>query len=210
MTISYPLNFFEDTHIFTDNFELKWVQQQSMDRAGRVFTKDLGDPIWIGAFNTGTMSHDDCVEFQARLNSLRGSLETFSAYDTRRPYPRTLPQGGFDDSLCTLFAINGSRNEIRVDNIPTGLVPKIGDKLAFTYDTTRRSLHEVVEQPGINGSNVTTSFEVRPNIPVGVTTGTSVTFSKPDCEMNLRPGSLQYADAGSGMGIISFQGVQSI
>lgn len=210
MSLSFPrIDIFPGRFIITDKFDLMSRSQISRSADGSAFAKDFGEPIWMGAFNIGQSTLDDCVTFEAMLQSLDGSIQRFEAYDTRRENPLQHSNGRFADT-GQIKGVNANKRAVSLKTLQPGLVLSVGDRLAMQYGASNTwSLHSIMERVVVNGSGETSEFEVRPRIPASVAADDAVRLKRPPAHFVLDPSSpVQFSDGGGGIGAISFSAVQ--
>lgn len=172
------------------NAPLRLVPQQELSTiaSGVSIGKDLGPALWFGDFTTVALGNDDALAFEALLNSLDGVVQTFEAYDVRRPYPRAHADGAFTDS-ATLASVNANNKALALAGLASGFALSVGDYLSFDYGSSR-ALHQVMEPATVGAGGVTPQFEVRPHIRPGFTAGAAVRLKKPAGLFTLLPGSV--------------------
>jgi hypothetical protein len=211
MTISFPrTDIMSFCGYAPDAVPLRLTSRQESSRTagGVTVAKDLGPALWFGSYVTTELDLDDMVSFEATLNSLDGSIQTFEAGDMRRPYPKAHASGSFNDT-GVLNAVDSNNKAIKISGLDAGFVLSVGDYLSFTYGTNR-ALHQVMESATANGSGLTPYFEVRPHLRVGWTLSPaiSVTLKKPMGVFMLVPGSVNPQMRSGLSGSVAFQAVQ--
>lgn len=201
MALTYPLDLLAGFPGWTTEFEPAFRQEQSRQANGVTRVKDLGSPIWRGAWQSRILKPNELDYWRARLESLEGGLKTFRGYSLSRcrpiahPGASALPQG-------SLHTIGAHRNSIRVNGIPN-VTLSIGDIIQIGD----RDIHRV-QEPAAGA--LTALFEVRPHLWPGVATGASVRLVTPSCIMTVVQGSVSSAaDPMTGEGTISFQGMEA-
>lgn len=210
MSLSFPrTDIFPDRFVITSKFDLMPRSQISRSAGGSVYSKDLGEPIWVGAFNIGQSTLDDCVTFEAMLQSLDGSIQRFEAFDTRRPYPLLHQNGSFSD-VGQVKAVAASKRAMSLKNLAAGLTLSVGDRIAMQYGAgSIWSLHVVLETVVVDVLGETAEFDVRPKIPSSVAADDAVRLKRPPAHFILDPSSpVSFSDGGGGLGSVSFSAVQ--
>lgn len=207
MAISFPrTDIFSSFDFLTQNFSLQYQQEISRLRGGQMRARSLGPAIWMGSFVTGRISWDDCVELESVLDSLQGSLQAFTAHDTRRPMPKNYPFGGFSDT-GQISAIGTGGTTLSLSGLDGGMQLKRGDAVSFDYVSganTLRGLVRLMEDVTASGGGATSAVPVEPYVPVGTSVSTPVNLVKPSVLMLIEPGSVQFNDAGQTLGTVSF------
>lgn len=206
MSVSYPLDFFDDFPIKTVKFDLRYRQVLSRDGNNQFFGADLAYPLWTGSFVSAAMKESDCVDLQAVLNSLKGVIEVFLAWDTRREYPKRYPTGAFTDS-GTVKEIGVDGLGLSLENLPAGFVISRGDRFDMIFGG-KRYLLEAAESVTADGSGITALFDTNPPPPYGLEVAQDVEFKKPCCKMQVEPGSVSYNEGEGLTGTVSWNGIQ--
>ena len=192
----------------SEPWELQLRQEYSRTAGGVTIGKDFGTGLWKGGFTTSPLFIDDMVDFEAALNSLDGVINTFEAYDLRRPYPKANPTGAFSDT-GTIYAVSGAK-ALRLTGLDTAQVISRGDYLSFDYGGNRY-LHQAMETvTAISG--VTPFFEVRPYLKTGLvlSPAIAVKLKKPSAVCTLVAGSIQKRMTDGMYGSVTFQASQVI
>lgn len=181
---------------WSTQFELPRRQEVSRASGGRTYVKDLGDPLWTATYQSRSLTINELDYWRAKLDLLENGAGTFYGRSLSRcrpilhPGAATLPEG-------TLSGVDTDRKTLTITGL-TGITLSVGDMLQV--GTT--DLHRIV----VAGSSV----EVRPHLWPGVTTGATVTISKPACVMMIVPGSIQtQAAPDTGDGVVTFQAVEA-
>lgn len=209
MTISFPLTTLLSATDFQDQtFQPVSRQELSRQANGRTIGKDFGSAIWLANYTTKPIFNDDALAYEAALDSLDGVVQTFEAYDLRRPYPRVYLTGaGANDGV--LASVNANNKALALSGLVAGQIVSAGDYLSFVYGSSR-ALHRVVETVTANGSGVTAQFEVRPHVRAGYSISAAVTLKSPRGVFMLMPGSVVPKASGGQHTVISFQAVQAL
>ncbi|MDX3929257.1 MAG: hypothetical protein QHC90_26080 [Shinella sp.] len=208
MTIVYPVNLLADFPGWTTKFEPMFRQEQSRTAGGRTYVKDLGWPLWNGAWVTRSLSPNNLDRCRGRLEALEGGLQTFIGYPLSRCYPIAYPKPAYDAlgvGSVTTGTIGANNKSCTLAGLPAGYRVSIGDLLEITGS----GLHRVMEAVTANGSGVTPTFEVRPHFWPGAAAGAAVKLAGPSCRMAIVPGSISStADPQTGRGTVSFEAVE--
>lgn len=200
MAITYPMDLLSDFPGWATEFELVYRQEQSRQANGVTRVKDMGSPIWRGAWQSRRLKPSQLDYWRARLDALEGGLKTFRAWPTSRCRPIAHPGNG-ELPQGTLHTIGASRNAVRVSGIE-GVQLRPGDVIQIGD----RDVHRVMEAAT---GPLTALFEIRPHIWPGVVTGAPVRLVRPACNMTIVPGSVSTTSDGLGWGVVSFQGVEA-
>ncbi|MFW8636712.1 hypothetical protein [Cribrihabitans pelagius] len=147
--------------------------------------KDLGSPLWAASYTTAPARLRDAQAIEAALISLNGSVGSFLAYDTRRPFPAAHADGNFADTaqIAALDAENAFH--LTLGGLPQGFTLSAGDYLGFSFGPKpSRALH-IVTIGGVAGANGEIPLTVSPWVRPGTLVGAAVTLKRAPCEMSL-------------------------
>jgi len=209
--ITHPRDDIFSTHdIRTQQFYVEEFQSIRQFRGGSVIPIELAPPRWRGEWVSIKMPHWECMDLQAMLTSLRGSLHGFFATDTRRWRPRKAKVDFADTG--SIGTLNTADRTISL----TGLPPDLGAQVtiarqdlvsvAYTRDgESLTSILEVAEDAQVFNDGDTAVFEVTTPIPNGVQVADAVKLFDPPCLMQLEPNSVRFNDTGSSLGTVSFK-----
>lgn len=207
MAITFPItDLLTRGDVITKGFDAVSRQSISRTAGGALLAYDFGVSIWKGSYVSAVMSHDDCIDLEARLQALEGAVGTFYGMDTRRMYPRAYPTGSFTDSgTVTSLGVDGK--SMSIANLPANFVINRGDYFQITVSGVPQ-LYRAVELKYANGSGISGTFGVLPHYDPAMTTGLAVVFKQPACLMRLEPGSVQFNDTGRALGTVAFTATQ--
>jgi hypothetical protein len=196
MALTYPLSiatFADILLVRRSTFHLPEQVQMDRTAGGEQLTADMGERLWQGEIELGTLLRTETGRIEVLVDLLRPAGRSFMLYDHRRAYPLLDPTGSIlGASTPTILALGGDPRELSLAGLPAGYTLSAGDYLAFSYGTTpvRFALHRVVPQTVVaNGSGQTAVFEVTPAIRPGAAAGAAVTLKKPACKAVLIAGS---------------------
>ncbi|MUO83990.1 hypothetical protein [Agrobacterium vitis] len=206
MTIVYPIDLLADFPGWATKFEPLFRQEQSRTAGGVTYTKDLGSPLWSAAYQTKQLKPNDLDAWRARIEALEGGLQYFRGYSLSRSRPIAYPTGApVPDNGVVLSAIGGDNKSVTLSGLGAGYLVSVGDMIQIAGS----GLYRVVEGAVANGAGVAGAFEVRPHLWPGTAAGSAVTLLRPSCTMMIVPGSISSeADASTGRGSVSFQGIE--
>ncbi|MEY9358947.1 hypothetical protein ABH994_001668 [Bradyrhizobium yuanmingense] len=208
MAISFPRSDILTLVGFEPPFTFEPVSQQEQSRLsiGTTIGKDLGPALWFASYTTEELHNDVMVDYQAVLASLDGIVNSFEAWDLRRPAPRLYPGGvGANDGV--LAAVNANNKALALTGLVAGQVISRGDYLSFDY-SGGRALHQAMETVTANGSGVTAQFEVRPHLRAGWTLSIAVNLKAPRGIFTLLPSSVTPTQTRGKFGRLSFKAAQ--
>lgn len=200
MALTYPLDLLAGFPGWTTQFEPLFRQELSRQANGRTRSKDLGSPLWMGAWQSRSLSPNELDYWRARLEAMEGGIKEFLGYSLSRCRPIAHP-GNAALPIGTLSTI-ADRKTIRVDGL-TGITLSVGDLIRIGT----RNVHRV-QEPATGP--LTALFEVRPHLWPETVTGDTVTIERPSCPMTIVAGSVSSpADPATGRGVVSFQAIES-
>lgn len=211
MALTEPFDILNDFPGWTTAFEPRIRQEMSGTAGGRIYTKDMGAPLWTLSASSALLRPNALDAWRARLDALAATQQVFLGYSLSRCYPIEYPNGSwptgvaFNGITANLFAIAGDNKSIRISALPSGFVLSVGDMLQIGDADLYR-----VREAAIATGGTTASFEVFPNLWPGTVTSTPVSVYRPHCKMVIIPGSVSSAaDLSTGRGSISFQGIEA-
>lgn len=196
------------------SFTLPPTQTYSQTAGGSVLAESSTSPLWKCNYTTKPLKHSEAVTFEAKLRSLRGMMNTFEAYDVRRPYPLAYPTGnfpaGYDEGEALIHTVTAGGGSIRLKGLPVGFVLSVGDYFSFTYGSSpsSRALHQVMEAAVADGSGNTAAFEVQPFIRSGAVADIVVTLTRPSALFTLTPKDVDQMIQDVMFGQVGFDAVQ--
>lgn len=197
MAITYPFDLLADFPGWSVEYDLLWRQEQSRQANGRTIVKDFGSPLWRATYQSRQMRANELDKWRARLHAMENGLKTFKGYPLSRCRPVAHP-GSSALPSGTIASIGPDRKTVTFSGF-SGITLQAGDM--FTIDG--KDLHQIVD---VNSG----TYEVRPHIWPGVTTGKAVIINKPYCIMAIVPGSVtSTADLATGRGAVSFQAIEA-
>lgn len=207
MAIAYPRSDILTAVGFSPPFAFEAPPRQELSRLadGRTFGKDFGPALWFATYTTEELLNADALDFAAMLNSLDGVINTFEAWDLRRPTPRLYPDGSAHDGV--LNSVNANNKAVSLSGLNAGQVVSRGDYLSFNYGANR-ALHRAAETVAANGSGQTPQFELWPHLRPGWTLSQAINLKAPRGIFTLIPGSVVPTQTRGTFGVISFQAGQ--
>lgn len=215
MSLTYPLDILTGFPGWTTDFALSWRREFSREAGGRTRPKDIGPPLWGGAWQSRSLSPNELDHWSARLNALEDGLKTFRGYKLSRCYPIAYPRGSWPtgsafEGEATIGAVGTSFNAIRLSGLPQGYQMSVGDMLVVETQDGRRDLHEAMEPAAAAIGGLTGLFEIRPSLWPGAEAGDTAHLVRPWVPMTIVSGSVSAsADPSTGRGTITFQGLEA-
>jgi hypothetical protein len=209
MAISFPRSDILTAVGFAPPFMFEPMSRQELSRlaSGASIGKDLGPELWFGTFTTEELRNDDALDFAAMLGSLDGVINTFEAWDLRRPTPRRHTDGSGNDAI--LVGVNANNKALSLRGLVEGQIISRGDYLSFDYGDNR-ALHRAMETVTADELGRSGEVEVRPHLRPGWTVDpeTEVNLKAPRGIFTLMPGLKVPTQTRGTFGTVSFQIVQ--
>lgn len=197
MAITYPFDLLADFPGWSTEFDLLWRQEQSRQANGRTIVKDMGSPLWRVSYQSRSMKPNEMDYWRARLHAMENGLKTFFGRPLARCRPIAHP-GTAELPSGTVNTIGSDRKTLTFSGL-SSLTLQSGDMVRLGNG----DLHQIVDV-------ASGTFEVRPHLWPGVTTGAAASVDKPYCIMAIVPGSVSSsADMSTGRGAISFQAIEA-
>lgn len=187
-----------------------WRQEFSRQAGGTPRVADIGPEAWTAKITAGPMTNAEILQAEAVINSMRGSLDTFYAWNPRAQYPQSDPDGTIlGASAVHISALGGDSKSLGLSGLPAGYVITQGDFISWD-NGTHRCLHQFVKSVTADAFGDTALVEVAPHILVGLllSPSTPVTLVQPTAEMMIMPGSYSSPSSGALTGTMSFTAVQ--
>lgn len=182
------------------SFDYRARQELSRHASGLTRSKDLGDPIWFGAWVSPQLRPNEIDAWRAILTDLEHRQDTFNAYAMSRCRPIKHPAGGAAVPTGMKIGTIGGDNRSFTISSANGLTLVQGDMIqvgtAALYRVTKGST---------NGGSIT----VGPQLWPGTAVNDAISVIKPSCLMIVDPGSVQATSAVNGRGTVSFNGIEA-
>jgi len=216
MAISFPRDL-PDPHRLRDAvFTPDHGQTTQPTRGGLVQVANLRPALWRMSFSTVALDQTQAGVWQAWIDSLRGGLNRFKAWDTRQRFSLAHPDGwgnltraggGAFDGTATLSAGDAGASTIVVTDLPDSFIFLPGDYLSFA-GAAAHALHRVVEAVTADGAGAVT-LPIEPPLKPGFQTG-ALEIEKAYCEAVIDETTLSETQPSPFTVQISFQAVQAI
>lgn len=200
-------------HIRTRKFDLDYVQQLSPSgNQGFIQTLNRGQPFWRGEFATAPLTEPHWQDMTYFKDMLEGSMNTFLAYDPRRPMPYAYntqpttndPWTQTGQTAPRITAFDYSASTLSLDRLATGAVITIGDYISAQIAGIWY-LFRAMQTLTVAGNTATVLVKPRPNI-VGFAT-TNIRYRKACCEMKVI-GKFDETDSVEDKPAMTWRGVQ--
>ena len=117
-------------------FEPMVRQARSSTRGGQPQAVELAPALWRMKFTTRPLEEAEAEVMRSWLQSLRGGVKLFKAYDPLRAYPLAYPAGfgaltrhggGAFDGTATLSAVAPTLDSITLSTLPSTFAVAVGD-----------------------------------------------------------------------------------
>lgn len=198
MALQFPLI----TSVFLDKLPISSITldapaqvEVSTTGSGEILEADLGPRLWLGEITLGRMTPNEAAQAKTLIDMARGPARGFHVYDTTRNGPQADPFGAILGASTVLVnAVSVDNMGMQLKGLPAGYQLTIGDYLSFDYGSnpTRTALHKVVDLTvAADGTGVTPTFEITPNLRPGASIDATVRLIKPYCKAIIIPGSVQ-------------------
>ncbi|MDB6177940.1 hypothetical protein PAF17_10550 [Paracoccus sp. Z330] len=189
LSYPYPLSFFCDQlrvkkcRVFMQRFD-----ESSGSGDGRVWSSELSRPLWSAELSLADRAAHLARDIEARIDGLDGARKTFLFSDPGY----SGPQNGITAGLgsVTIDSISSDRSRAAFSGFPPGFELTVGDFFSIAYGADRYYFGRVMEGGGSAGA----LREVRPYLPLPVSTGLSVELVKPRFKAIIPPGGYQPFD----------------
>lgn len=214
MAIVFP-RVMPDTRMLTSNMRLVRTEAAAALASGATQTIQLAPPRWRCDYTTRPIRMSERVTWRAWLESLGGALRTFLGTDPLQIWPTAYPggftgmvraSGGAFDGTAEASAI--SETSLSVVGLPSAFNLAAGDLFGLVQ-SGRYGLFRVLEPVAASGGGATLSFS--PPVMSGLfTSGATVNFARPCCEMILDPSTPPDTSAELSLKSVTFTGIQRI
>lgn len=200
---------------WTTEFKPQRMDEVSRKQSGATIIRRRGSPLWTLTAVSIPLLPNALDRMRARLEALEGGDRLFWGYSLSRCYPIAYPKGtwptgpAFNGLTATLSVIGSDNKSLRISGLPNGFKFSVGDMVSFQYGAVPSYALHRIEEDVSAAFGTTPPVEVFPHFRLGVATGVTVRLYQPRCLMMIVPGSISTAaDAQTGKGSVSFQGLQ--
>lgn len=152
---------------------------------GRFWGAQMAKPLWTASYSLYAKHAAHAREINAKIYGLDGSQKTFLWCD---PYYEGPTEGTAGLGAVTMSGITANRARIAFSGLPAGFTLRTGDYFSIAYSTDRVYFGTMCENAVANGSGVTPNRDVRPHIPLGISTGATVELVRPYFKAIIPPG----------------------
>lgn len=197
------------------SFDLSRPQLLSPVGSGFVQTLDRSSAFWVAHFTTPPLSETRETAFQAWLDQLEGTMNTFLGFDPRRPRPLAYktsigsePWALNGAGVPRVTAVSYSGSFITLDRLTAAAIITAGDYISFQDGNIWR-LYRATETRTADGSGNISALKVTPRPPaLGATR--NIRMTRACAEMKII-GGVQKQDKNDDIGpSYSFAAVQFI
>ena len=188
-------------------FRPLWRQELFRSNA-IVQARALGPMLWRASYRTFPDRLHVAEAFEATMQALRGSIDTFYGHTARRCRPLHFSGGGLPNLV--VHSIRSDRRAIRINNLPAGLDLARGDFLSITNDQGGRELLRLTTAGSVSSTGLSAWVDVVPNIRVSVKVGQEVRMVNPVAELRLDPDTLDLVEKAPGAWCVVFSATQVV
>jgi hypothetical protein len=195
VAITYPLaaaDFWERLRFAAPApvFVAQHNRKQSVSGGGDIMSTMYGRPKWSVAVTlAGGRVNRNLVE-EADIMHVASRDGTILAYDIRRPYPASDPDGWkLGNKVVTVLSKGSDNRSLALEGLRADFIVTKGDKYSVLYDTDKRFLFEVMETNQSDDTGETAEFEVWPYLPDALAVADVVTMRKACGKFKLVAGS---------------------
>lgn len=183
------------------DFDLAPRQELSRHASGRTRSKNLGDPIWFGVWQSRRLRPNGLDHWRAILKDLEIRQEPFDGYALSRCRPILHPASGpAVPSGMTVNVVGGDNRSFSLSGAG-GLLLTTGDLVQVG---TTPDLYRVMTDSADGAT-----FTVSPNLWPGTASADVVSVIKPHCPMSIDPGSVSTQAGLDGWGTVSFRAYEA-
>lgn len=181
-------------------FDLSNRLELSRHASGRTRSKNLGDPVWMGVWQTRQLRPNALDYWRAILKDIENRQEEFDGYALSRCRPiMHSARGPAVPGPLTINAVGGDNRSFSLSGA-MGLKLRVGDMVQVGDAALYRVL---------SNSDDGEIFDVSPQLRAGTAPADEVSVLKPHCPMTIEPGSIQTQASLTGWGTVIFQAVES-
>lgn len=174
-------------------FDLSDPRSYNETKGGQSIITGYGTPLWYGMVSVVPLHHALQRPLEARARMLQHPAARFFIGDLMEDW---LPAYGSP----TIGSIGWASNTISLNGLTANYQLKTGTRIAWSFGTGRRTLHEIQLDRTANASGAVAGVELWPPIPVGSTTTTPVVLGgAAKCIAAMVPGSLSAGRADGSM-----------
>ncbi len=180
-----------------------WVLHEQVEYSGAgsgdILAARLAPSRWGAKVALAPMVHTRARALQAKIEALDGALSNFYFYSPANCYPAS-DAGGIKLGTAKpkVLVVGANNKSLSLQDLPAGYRLNAGDMVEISYGTglSRRYLGRLVSDADPVATGRTTMFEVRPHLPVGITTGLAVNLKKPAAKVFIVPNTFDVSHSG--------------
>lgn len=195
-------------------FEPGYYQQTSPAGVGFNQTLERATPMWYAEYETPGLSPDNEDQARGFFDLLDGAMETFLAYDPRRPMPRTHASEPTSNDPWTqagqtaprVTAVSVPNGTITLDRLANGEYITVGDYISYKVGNIW-VLHRASETVLVAGNAATLKVRPRPFVTTGFPV--NIRYRKAVAQMKIIGGVI-WRDSVDSLPMASFKAFQFI
>lgn len=197
----------------TKTFILGYKQQTTVQTGGFLQTLDRTTPMWFAEYRTPPLRPDRYNDAIGFLLQLDGAMETFLAYDPRRPMPYshrtaaigTNPWKWASAGNPQVTAYDYTTSTITLGKMLAGSVVTPGDYISFKIGNIWYLYR--VSVGGVVPAGNALAVQVKPRPQIVGFVPTDIRYQKAVCEMKMI-GGIQEEDSVESLPVLSFKAFQ--
>lgn len=191
----------------TIDFKIARYVSTNLLYGGKTQVREQAEPRWMATFSYAPMPRTEFQALQSWLDSLRGGLRDFYAFDPLKSLPVNyrssgLPGGFGGTGTVSSVTVNG----FTVSGLPSGFVLKAGDMVGLE-EGAKRGLYRITEDA--TGASVALTVEPRVNTTL-FSSAAVARVVRPVCVMTLDGESISDQRTAQIRNPITFSAIQKV
>lgn len=157
MAITYPRQLLS-YHLSECSIELNENTSYSLSRGNLLNVSQFVPETWQIVVTTGLLYPEQQMPWSAWKKSLRGGMQTFIAYDTKRQRPQAYPNANSPADIGagwngTATVVSRTPTQIRVSGIPATYQAKAGDRIGLE-ENGKYGYYEIIEDATVSAGTL--------------------------------------------------------
>lgn len=176
LSYPYPIDFLAKCLVGPEvPLTLRRFDEMSGSGDGRFWSAQLAPPLWTASYQLYSRSAAEAREINAKIHALDGAAKTLVWCDPYYRGPAANVSAGL--SGVTVSGIRADRCAVSLAGVPDGFFVTTGDYLSINFGA-RRYFGQFAEAGTEAGLGIPMT-ELRPALPLGISTGATVELVKP-------------------------------